>query len=321
MNLDVFAILSEELKLLKARGETSLCIDNDVLTKLGEIAEMSIDSNSKKDNDSCENYPYKNNKEEIAVEPVKFASIDDINFSSAQNNQNDQNISMSTNFNIKPIPSPKEFKIPSKLLTKQEQINWLENKVLNCPVCNEHLHEGKKLVFGYGDIDAQILFCGEAPGASEEETGEPFVGRAGKLLTKIIEAMGLSRQSVYIANIMKWRPELDTPSGNRPPTKEEIAFCLPYLKHQVDIIKPKVIVALGKTAAEGLLGRDNKRKISLARGKWYDFENTPLILTYHPAYILRCNTNEKKRLLWEDLLEAMRKCDMPISQKQENYFL
>ncbi|MDR1528478.1 MAG: uracil-DNA glycosylase [Puniceicoccales bacterium] len=205
--------------------------------------------------------------------------------------------------------------------SKLEQYEWLRNRVLNCEECKKHVRPGKKIVFGIGNVDADILFCGEAPGADEEIVGEPFVGRAGQLLTKIILAMELSRSDVYIANIMNWRPEMPTAVGNRPPTQEEMEFCLPYLLAQIEIVQPKVIVALGATAVSGLLGHDPTRRMHDVRGKWATFANTPLMVTFHPSYLLRNNTNAAKRVVWEDMLEVMKKLHMPINEKQQNYFL
>ncbi|MDR2435993.1 MAG: uracil-DNA glycosylase, partial [Puniceicoccales bacterium] len=170
---------------------------------------------------------------------------------------------------------------------KAFKYNWLREKVSNCPICQQHVKPGKKIVFGVGNLDADIFFCGEAPGADEEIVGEPFVGRAGQLLTKMIAAMGLSRADVYIGNIMNWRPEMASSSGNRPPTGEEIQFCLPYLVAQIEIIRPKAIVALGATAANGLLGHDASRLMKDIRGKWFEFHGAPLMVTFHPSYLLR----------------------------------
>jgi DNA polymerase len=170
-------------------------------------------------------------------------------------------------------------------------------------------------------VDAEIFFCGEAPGSDEETIGEPFVGRAGQLLTKIIYAMGLERSAVYIANIMNWRPEMPTDVGNRPPTQEEMNFCLPFLLGQIEIVKPKVSVALGATAVSGLLGRDSSRRMRDIRGKWTTFAGIPLMATFHPSYLLRNNTNSAKRIVWEDMLEVMGKVGLPISARQSGYFL
>ncbi len=204
---------------------------------------------------------------------------------------------------------------------KISQYNWLKNRVLNCPVCNQHVRPGKKVVFGVGNLDADIFFCGEAPGADEEIQGIPFVGRAGQLLTKIILAMGLTRDQVYIGNIMNWRPELNSTSGNRPPTQEEMNFCLPYLKAQLEIVQPKVIVALGATAVNGLFGYDPSRRMKDIRGNWIKFGNTPCMVTFHPSYLLRNNTLKTKRVVWEDMLQVMEKTNLPISEKQRNFFL
>ena len=205
--------------------------------------------------------------------------------------------------------------------SKQERWEYLRDRVTNCPICTAHVKPGKKVVFGVGSLDAEIFFCGEAPGADEETQGEPFVGKAGQLLTKIIEAMGLKRSAVYIGNIMNWRPEMPTPFGNRPPTQEEMEVCLPYLKAQIEIVQPKVIVALGATAVSGLLGADPKRRMGDVRGKWLEFEGTPLMITFHPSYLLRNDTLKTKRMVWEDMMSVMEKIGMPISDKQQQFFL
>ena len=214
--------------------------------------------------------------------------------------------------------SHNKIKLPKG--TKQEQYEWLKSLVLHDEECLKHVRPGKKLVFGVGNLDAKLFFCGEAPGADEEIQGEPFVGRAGKLLTKIISAMGLSRDSVYISNIMSWRPEMPTEVGNRPPTQQEMTFCLPYLCAEIEIVKPKAIIALGATSVKGLTGDESIRMHDI-RGKWMLFEDIPLMPTFHPSYLLRNNTNTTKRLVWEDMLEAMSKVGLPISEKQKKYFL
>jgi DNA polymerase len=160
---------------------------------------------------------------------------------------------------------------------------------------------------------------GEAPGADEDEQGEPFVGKAGQLLTKIIETTGLKRGDVYIGNILKCRP--DTPgqsSGNRKPTTEEMQTCIAYLHEQIDLIQPKVIVALGATAVEGLLGKTIG--ITKLRGTWKTYRGIPLMPTYHPAFLLRNQAMSEKRRVWEDMLQVMEKLGMPISEKQRRFF-
>ncbi|MDR1457916.1 MAG: uracil-DNA glycosylase [Puniceicoccales bacterium] len=218
---------------------------------------------------------------------------------------------------IKPQPK-NSISLPDG--NKSEQWLWLRNKVLTCPVCNENLNPGKKIVFGVGNLDADIFLCGEAPGADEEIAGEPFVGRAGQLLTKIITAMGLTRSDVYIGNIMNWRPKMPTEFGNRPPTKEEMQFCLPYLCAQLQIVKPKVILTLGTTALNGLLGHDSTRKMTDIRGKWLEFNGIKLMPTFHPSYVLRNNSTKTKRMIWEDFMKVMEFLDLPLSDKQRKFF-
>jgi len=196
----------------------------------------------------------------------------------------------------------------------------LRERALACVKCPHLASSRKNVVFGVGTIDAQLMFVGEAPGADEDEKGEPFVGKAGQLLTKIIQATGLERKDVYIANILKCRP--DTPgqsAGNRKPTSDEMATCIPYLHEQIDLIRPKVIVALGATAVEGLLGKTIG--ITKLRGGWKTYRDTPLMPTYHPAYLLRNQAMSEKRKVWEDMLAVMEKLGMPISEKQRNFFL
>jgi len=196
----------------------------------------------------------------------------------------------------------------------------LRERALACVKCPHLASSRKNVVFGVGSIDAQLMFVGEAPGADEDEQGEPFVGKAGQLLTKIIQATGLSRADVYIANILKCRP--DTPgqtAGNRKPTSDEMATCIPYLHEQIDLIRPKVIVALGGTAVEGLLGKTIG--ITKLRGTWKTYRGTPLMPTYHPAYLLRNQSLSEKRRVWEDMLAVMEKLEMPVSEKQRNFFL
>lgn len=196
----------------------------------------------------------------------------------------------------------------------------LRERVLPCMKCAHLAAARRTVVFGVGNIDAELLFVGEAPGADEDEQGEPFVGKAGQLLTKIIQTMGLRRGDVYIANILKCRP--DTPgqtAGNRKPTPEEMQTCLPYLHEQIDLIGPKVLVALGATAVEGLLGKTVG--IMKLRGNWRTYRGIPLMPTYHPAFLLRNQALSEKRRVWEDMLQVMEKLGLPVSEKQRSYFL
>jgi DNA polymerase len=221
--------------------------------------------------------------------------------------------------NLKLETSPALDSRPSAL-DKVSAFAALRERALACVKCPHLASSRKNVAFGVGSIDAQLMFVGEAPGADEDEQGEPFVGKAGQLLTRIIQATGLSRADVYIANILKCRP--DTPgqsAGNRKPKPEEMATCIPYLHEQIDLIRPKVIVALGATAVEGLLGKT--LGITKLRGTWKTYRGTPLMPTYHPAYLLRNQAMSEKRKVWEDMLAVMEKLEMPISEKQKRFFL
>ncbi len=218
-----------------------------------------------------------------------------------------------------PFPAAPVLQLPEG--SQSEQMQWLRQTVLDCPTCREHSGATGKVVFGEGAVEADLFFCGDAPGEDEARSGRPFVDKAGELLEKIISAMGLPRDQVYMANIMKWRPEHDKPFGNRSPTAEEMSFCLPYLQAQIKIVQPKVLIALGNTAISGLLGPDPARRMGAIRGTWQTLEGTPLMATYHPSYLLRRDDSATKRQAWEDMLEVMEKVGLPISQRQRAYFL
>jgi len=202
---------------------------------------------------------------------------------------------------------------------KRDRLGAIQARVSVCLKCPHLASSRRQTVFGIGHPNADLMFIGEAPGADEDAKGEPFVGRAGQWLTKRIAAMGFGRDDVYIANILKCRP--DTPgatSGNRPPTPQEMQTCLPYLAEQIDIIQPRVLVALGATAVEGLLGfRGTMREL---RGTWHSYQETPLLITYHPSYLLRNQAPSEKRKVWEDMLQVLERLNAPISEKQRNYF-
>ncbi|MSU70120.1 MAG: uracil-DNA glycosylase [Opitutaceae bacterium] len=222
------------------------------------------------------------------------------------------------------IPAPPVVALPAG----DKAARWaaLRDRVLTDATCRAHVRPGKQVVFGVGSLDAQIMFVGEAPGADEELKGEPFVGPAGQLLTKMIGAMALQRSEVYIGNIMNWRPEMSTPPGgmlygNRPPTEIEMGYCLPFLKAQIEVVNPGLLIALGATATQGLLGPGSFKALGEVRGRWHEFAGKPLMVTYHPSYILRNPTNRSKRLIWEDLLKVMERAGLPISEKQRRYFL
>lgn len=171
-------------------------------------------------------------------------------------------------------------------------LDAIREDIGDCTRCKLHTLGRRQVVFGVGNPRADLMFVGEAPGADEDEQGIPFVGRAGQLLTKIIEAIGLTRDDVYIANVIKCRPP-----NNRNPEPDEVATCEPFLFRQIDLVQPKVIVALGTFAAHTLLQTD--APISRIRGKLHAFRGAQLIPTFHPAYLLR--SPERKREVWEDM--------------------
>jgi DNA polymerase len=204
--------------------------------------------------------------------------------------------------------------------TKAEQLAHLNERAQACQKCPHLVARRHTVVFGVGDPEAKLMFVGEGPGEDEDLKGEPFVGRAGQLLTKMIAAMGLTREQVYIGNIVKCRPDMPPGvPGNRKPTREEMDTCVPYLRAQIDIIKPRALVALGATAIEGLTGATGA--MGSLRGKFIDYRGIPVMPTYHPSYLLRNQSNSEKRKVWEDLLKVMEKLELPISEKQRGYFL
>jgi uracil-DNA glycosylase family 4 len=204
--------------------------------------------------------------------------------------------------------------------TKAEQLRHLAERASVCVKCPHLAARRHTVVFGVGDPEARLMFVGEGPGEEEDLKGEPFVGRAGQLLTKMIAAMGLSREQVYIANVVKCRPDMPPGvPGNRKPSREEMETCVPYLRAQIDVIRPAAMVALGATAVEGLLGPVGT--IGSLRGRFLEYRGTPLMPTYHPSYLLRNGSNTEKRKVWEDLLKVMERLAMPVTERQRGFFL
>jgi DNA polymerase len=205
-----------------------------------------------------------------------------------------------------PQPAPekaeKTVSVPGEDPEKRRRLEELRQEMKDChhcPLAESRTH----LVFGEGRADARLMFVGEAPGRDEDRTGRPFVGRAGKVLTRMIEAMGLQREDVFIGNILKCRPP-----GNRNPSVVEMAECMPYILKQIKIVEPEVICALGTTALKGLL-HDPNAVISRMRGRFLDWRGTKLMPTYHPAYLLR--SPGEKRKVWEDLQKIMAELGLP----------
>jgi uracil-DNA glycosylase family 4 len=215
-----------------------------------------------------------------------------------------------------PLPDPPVIKVPSG--TKEEQLLWLQKTINACEVTQKHL-EGKKPVFGYGSLNAKVFFVGEAPSLEEVEASRPFVGPAGELLNKIISATGLTEKECYFANLMSWRPKPPTVFGKRPPNASELAFNRPYLLAQIEIIKPRVIVAVGAQAFGALT--HSTTPIMQVRGQWQKVEDLEILPTLHPNYLFHSPSLSNKRLVWEDFMQLMTKLGMPISDKQKAYFL
>lgn len=178
------------------------------------------------------------------------------------------------------------------------ELETLKQTVASCTKCNELCSSRKQTVFGTGPVPTRLMFIGEAPGAEENEQGEPFVGAAGKLLTNIIKACGWSREDIFIANILKCQPP-----KNRKPTKEEAANCREYLDKQIDLVNPQWIVCWGSTAGCNLLSQNGN--MSSLRGRIFTYKNSKVICTYHPAYLLPHRNPSKKNDVWEDLQVVM----------------
>jgi DNA polymerase len=196
----------------------------------------------------------------------------------------------------------------------------LQAMILACPETHRHLHDkNQKPVLGHGSVDARIFFVGEAPTLEETEAGRPFVGPSGELLRKILAAGAIGEDLIYLAPVMGWRPEPPTALGKRPPNARELAFNFPYLRAQIEIVRPQVVVALGAQACEAL--HPGGPPITQARGKWLDFQGIPLMPTFHPNYLLHNPSATAKRTAWEDFLLIMEKVGLPISDKQRGFFL
>ncbi len=211
----------------------------------------------------------------------------------------------------KPVAMPKSEPINGPTRSTDEKrrlLAELDAKVKVCTACRL-CQQRTQTVFGEGDPDAKILFIGEGPGENEDLQGRPFVGRAGELLNKMIAGMGLKREQVFIANIVKCRPP-----GNREPAPDEVATCTPYLEKQIEIIRPRVIVTLGRPAIQHML--QQKISISKMRGQWQSWRGIRLMPTFHPAYLLRNYTKEARAAVWSDLQQVMAELGMKIPSRE-----
>jgi DNA polymerase len=210
------------------------------------------------------------------------------------------------------VPAAEQPGFSAPVLTsaqKRERLVALdENEVRGCTKCR--LCETRtQTVFGEGDPDAKVFFIGEGPGENEDLTGRPFVGRAGEMLNKWIAAMGLKREQVMIANIVKCRPP-----NNRVPAPDEVATCTPYLQRQLEIVRPTVIVTLGLPSAKYML--QSNSTMGRLRGQWHEWRGIKLMPTYHPAYVLRSYTNEVRAAVWDDLKKVMAEVGLPVPKQR-----
>ena len=214
------------------------------------------------------------------------------------------------------IPPKLDFQL---LADKASSMQNLKRIINDDSVVRKHLKTGQHMVFGTGSLDAEIMFIGEAPVREDLISGIPFQGSAGELLNKILKAMLIERDSIYLAHSMLW-PTVNAVGSPRTPKIDELEYCKPYLTAQIMIVKPKVIIALGKSAMSVLLPDQTKVALKENRGVWKSFDKIPLLTTYHPSYLIHNDTKRTKRVFWEDMLSVMDRVGMSISEKQRNYF-
>jgi uracil-DNA glycosylase family 4 len=201
--------------------------------------------------------------------------------------------------------TPGEPSVEDPRQQRRRELTVLAERVSTCQRCAELVVSRSRTVFGVGPLDAELCFIGEAPGATEDQRGEPFVGEAGQLLNRIIAACGMKREEVYICNICKCRPP-----GNRLPTAQEAGNCREYLERQLELIQPKFICALGACAAQNLLG--TSQSIGKLRGRFHDYKGIPVMCTYHPAFLLPGRSPHKKKEVWEDMKKLLERMGRPI---------
>ncbi|HEY7428328.1 MAG TPA: uracil-DNA glycosylase [Gemmataceae bacterium] len=191
---------------------------------------------------------------------------------------------------------------------RRHELTVLAERVSACQRCTELVVSRSRTVFGVGPVNAELCFVGEAPGATEDQRGEPFVGEAGQLLNRILAACGMKREDVYICNICKCRPP-----GNRLPTTAEAGNCREYLERQLELVRPKFLCALGACAAQNLLG--TTQGIGKLRGRFHDFKGIPVMCTYHPAFLLPGRSPHKKKDVWEDMKKLLERMGRPIPHR------
>ena len=314
-----FAVL-EELKLMRDEGLREIYLEDETIANLEKKLGPVVSTNP-----SETLLEPKENKLDLAPRKTELTARESpptISIPSAQKST-PKTIMVEgadlSNKNDAKFSTPPVLSLPDG--DKRVRWEWLENEVKSCAISNSEVNEGGQIIFGRGDLDAELFFCGEAPNEDDEKAGSALGGPAGELLAKIIEGMGFAESSVYISNILHWRPTNEHAFGHRPPTQAELQFGLPYLKAQIEIVQPKVIIALGKIATDGFLGSDPKRRLGDVRGNWNEYEGTPLMVTYHPSYLLHNPSKSGKRKVWEDMLKVMERVEASISEKQRGFFL
>jgi len=295
--LTALTVLTDELRRIKASGVSTVDVSEESIQALRSAVLLHVNQLKSEVNSA----PKVNSEVLLAKEPVTVSKV------------------KNTAYPVAPY-----FKLPDG--SKADQLKALHQIMLEDPVTKAQIKPGKRMVFGSGSVDAKILFIGDAPGIEEEEKGEPFVGPAGQLLDRMISGMGLKRESVYLASVLHFRPEPTSneegeQAANRTPTPAELVYCMPYIKAQIEVVKPTVIVALGSSVAQGILGPGSFKALGDVRGQWKEYCSIPLLVTYHPSYILRNSSNRSKRMIWDDLLKVMERASLPISEKQKAYFL
>lgn len=216
-----------------------------------------------------------------------------------------------------PVPDPPQIALPEG--TREQRLAWIRQRILECPETARHLSPGLKPVLGAGPADAPVVLVGEAPTQEEAEAGAPFAGDAGALLRKILAAAELGEKDVFLLPVMGWRPESANAFIKRQPNARELAFNRPYLLAQIQAVSPKVVMALGANAHESLLGI--KQPVQKVRGTWHEVAGLPVLLSFHPNYLLHTPSESAKRTVWTDFLALLEKLGRPVSEKQRAYFL
>lgn len=217
-----------------------------------------------------------------------------------------------------PVPEPPVLELPKG----DRAGRWaaLRAHLEACPEARRRRAKSAPPLVGHGSLEPDVLFVGEHPDEHEEAGEGPFSGPAGELLSKALRAMGLAPDRVHVTHVVRWRPLLPSRLGSRPPTAREIAYCLPYLRAQVEILAPKVVVAMGGVSLNALADADSPLRITQERGVWREVLGVPLLPTYLPSYLLRNPSSKVKREFWEDLLSVMGRLGLPISERQRGFY-